>query len=115
MSKPLHTVAETPQYMRDAAKLSEGERERIVATIAAEPTRGEVVEGSGGVRKVRVGGRGKGKSGGYRLITGYVGKHAPVYLLALLSKGERANFSRAEVADMKQLMKDLDRFWRTRR
>lgn len=40
---------------------------------------------------------GKGKSGGYRVITAYFGMDVPVYLIAMLSKGERSNFSRVRL------------------
>lgn len=81
--------------------MSEAERERIVATVSADPAGGDEVVGSGGVRKVRVAGRGKGKSGGYRIMVAYLGPELPAYILALLSKGERANFSDDEVRAMR--------------
>jgi hypothetical protein len=111
-----HTIAETAQYLRDAADvgLSEAEHRVIVDLIAADPRQGDEIRGSGGVRKVRVAGRGKGKSGGYRVITAYFGPHAPTYLLAILSKGDRANFSTAEIAGFKALTTAIDRFWKMR-
>jgi len=42
-----------------------------VMTVAADPMAGDLIVGSRGCRKVRLAGRGKGKSGGYRLITFY--------------------------------------------
>ena len=54
------------------------------------------------------------KSGGYRVITAYFGPDVPVYLIALLSKGERANFSAAEVAGFKVLTTEIWRYWRRR-
>src|SRR5580700_6772401 len=94
-----HVVAELPQFLRDvaAAGLSEAEHQAIVDAIALDPRKGDEVRGSGGVRKVRFAGRGKGKSGGYRVITAYFGPDIPVYLLAILSKGERANFTATEI------------------
>ena len=74
----------------------------MVDTVATNPAQGDEVQGSGGVRKVRVAGRGKGKSGGYRVMVAYLGEDLPAYLLAVLSKGERANFSPAEIAGMRQ-------------
>jgi hypothetical protein len=113
----LHTVAETATFLRDAAEagLSEEMRAEIVSTIAADPLQGDEVIGSGGVRKLRVAGRGKGKSGGFRVMVGYLGADLPVYLLALLSKGDRANFSKAEIASMKAAMVTIQRNWRQRR
>ena len=62
---------ETAGFIGDAKslKLSQTERDEIVLWIAANPMAGDVIEGSGGARKVRFAGRGKGKSGGYRVIT----------------------------------------------
>src|SRR5262245_40197008 len=112
----LHAVAELPQFLRDvrAAALSDDEHKAIVYSIAAEPLQGDEVRGSGGVRKVRFAGRGKGKSGGYRVISAYFGPHVPVYLVALLSKGERANFSAAEIAGFRVLTTEIARYWRRR-
>lgn len=116
MAGPLHGVAEAPQFIRDAADagLSAAELKGIVDTIAADPMAGDEVRGSGGVRKIRFAGRGKGKSGGYRVMAAYVGPHAPVYLLALLSKGERSNFSDAEVAAFKALTGEISKYWKKR-
>jgi hypothetical protein len=113
----LHTVAETPQFLRDAAEagIADAERQAIVDSIAANPRQGVEIRGSGGVRKIRVAGRGKGKSGGYRVIIAYFGRDIPVYLLALLSKGDRENFSDAEVAGFKSLTTVIVQYWRARR
>jgi len=54
------------------------------------------MQGTGGARKIRFAGRGKGKSGGYRVVTFYGADDVPVFLLAVISKGERANLSKAE-------------------
>jgi hypothetical protein len=112
-----HVVAELPQFIRDAdaAGLSASERQVIVDTIAARPLVGDEIRGSGGVRKVRFAGRGKGKSGGYRVITAYFGPDAPVYLVALLSKGERANFSAVEIAGFRKWTQEIARYWRGRK
>lgn len=117
MSSRLHTIAETPPFLRDAADvgLSHAEVREIVDMVAADPRQGDEVKGSGGVRKVRVAGRGKGKSGGYRIMVAFVGEEAPVYLLALLSKGDRGNFTAAEIAQMKTLTTTLKQHWRERR
>ncbi len=117
MAKPLHTVAETARFIRDAeeAGVTEEERAALVEAVAADPAQGDEVQGSGGVRKVRSAGRGKGKSGGFRAMVAYLGEDAPVYLLALLSKGERANFSAREVAALKEATTALKRAWRERK
>jgi hypothetical protein len=101
----LHTVIETPSYLSDAkhCKVSDEERAAIVDAIAKSPKGGDLVQNTGGVRKVRIAKPGKGKSSGYRVITVFFSEDAPVYLLAMLSKGERANFS----ADQKKAFRAM--------
>ena len=116
MDRSLHTIVETPPYLRDAAAfgLSEDERTEIVSVVAERPDWGDEIIGAGGVRKFRFAGRGKGKSGGYRITSFYAGENVPVYLLAILSKGERANFSAAEVNAFRQFADGIKKQWRTR-
>jgi mRNA-degrading endonuclease RelE of RelBE toxin-antitoxin system len=94
----VHTVLETPTFLRDIAQsgMSEDQHERIARQVAENPTRGDVIPGTGGARKVRFAGRGKGKSGGYRVVTYFAADDVPVLLLALIDKGERADLSQAE-------------------
>ena len=65
----------TAAFLRDARSLGlpYAERLAIVTWIAANPAAGDVIEGTGGARKVGFAGKGKGKSGGYRVITFFSG------------------------------------------
>jgi len=113
----LHTVVETPMFLTDAkhCKVSGDKREDIVDVVAKNPDRGDLVTNTGGVRKVRIAGRGKGKSGGYRIITAYIGPDVPVYILAMLSKGERANFSEADKKAFRQLTSEIKALWKEKK
>jgi hypothetical protein len=112
----MHTVVETPSYLADAraSGLTESERDAVVEMIANHPEAGDEIGGAGGARKVRVAGRGKGKSGGYRVIAFYSGKDVPVFLLAVYSKGEKANLSKAERNELKGILSDIVREYRKR-
>ena len=103
----MHTVVKVKEYIVAAARAGMTEVERIVAVdlVAANPEAGEIIRGGGGVRKLRVAGRGKGKSGGYRVITYYWSAHRPVFLLTLLNKGKQANFTDAQVAALREAAK----------
>lgn len=94
----MHAVIETSVFLRDAARagISEAERFDIVTMIARDPTVGDVMPGTGGARKVRVARRGKGKSGGYRIITYFAAEDVPVLMLAVIDKGERADLRQDE-------------------
>src|SRR6266851_7726679 len=110
----MHTVVETPSYLADAkaAGRTEGEREAVVEMLADHPEAGDEIGGTGGARNVRVAGRGKGKSGGYRVITFYSGEDVPVFLLTVYSKGDRANLSKAERNELKGILGDVVRGYR---
>ena len=83
----MQTVVETPPYLADAERLfTAAERKTIVETLAADPRCGVVIPGSGGIRKVRFGFGGRGKSGGARVIYVYGGDDVPIFLLAVLPK-----------------------------
>ncbi len=103
METPGHTVAETAPFIASADKagMTASEREAAIQQIAASPEAGDMIVGSGGVRKVRVAGRGHGKSGGFRIATLFIGPARPVYLLWVLSKGKAANFTADQIAAMK--------------
>lgn len=105
----MQAVIETPDYLADAkaAGLSEAERRTIVDLVADNPTAGDQIEGTGGARKLRMAGRGKGKSGGYRVITYYGGGDIPVFLLAVFAKGDKVNLSQAERNELKKELAGL--------
>ena len=60
-----------------------------------------VIVGSGGARKIRFAARGRGKSGGYRVVTYYGGDDLPVFLLNAFKKGDRVNLSKAEINELR--------------
>jgi len=68
-----------PGFNRSAEKaLSEMELQAALAAVARNPEQGDLIEGTGGIRKLRVAGSGRGKSGGARLIYFYFGQDAPI-------------------------------------
>ena len=105
----MQVVIETPDYLVDAKALGLTAEERavIVDYIAQHPNAGDEIKGTGGARKIRFAGRGKGKSGGYRVVTFYAGKDIPLFLLSIFSKGEKANLSQAERNEFKQVLGSL--------
>jgi hypothetical protein len=105
----MHVVAELPGFAAAAraAGLSDDDRARLIDRVAAHPDAGDVIPGTGGARKVRFAGRGKGKSGGYRVITFYTGPDLPVFLITVFSKGERIDLSQAERSAMRKELAGL--------
>jgi hypothetical protein len=83
------TVVETERFLKDARSLmSDAERGELVAFVGANPEAGEVIQETGGVRKVRWALAGKGKRGGARVIYYHHSERLPVFLLAAYAKNE---------------------------
>lgn len=100
----LVTVAETPEYLRNAARLLRPDDiVAIVQFLAARPKAGDLIQGTGGVRKLRWGRDSRGRSGGVRVIYYFHDEAMPLYLLALFAKNEKANLSKAERNDLAKL------------
>ena len=107
------TVAELPEFIRAADKLlSEIERQDVIRYLAEHPKAGDLMEGTGGVRKLRWGRGGQGKSGGVRIIYYFHDEVMPLYLLTLFAKGDQANLSKAERNDLAGLVKLLVSIWK---
>lgn len=102
------TVAETPEYIRCADRLlAAEERMDVVEYLATNPKAGELMQGTGGVRKLRWARGGRGKSGGVRVIYYFHGNAIPLYLLTVFGKNERSNLSKAERNELAGLVRLL--------
>jgi len=81
---------ETPTFHRRAAKLlAENERTELIEFLARNPFAGDIVPGTGGVRKVRFAGRSRGKRGGVRVVYYVVDEDVPLYALLIYGKDEQ--------------------------
>lgn len=90
----MQTVVETPIFIRRVEKLlDEDEHAQLIAYLASHPLAGDEIVGTGGVRKIRFGARGKGKSGGVRVIYYFYDQDMPIYALLIYGKNERADLS----------------------
>lgn len=106
------TVAEVPEYIRQAEKLlTEAERQDVLSYLAAHPKSGDLIEGTGGIRKLRWGRGGRGKSGGVRVIYYYHSELMPLYLITLFAKNEQDNLSKAERNELAKLVDILVAAW----
>lgn len=113
----MHTVLETNAYLSDAkdAGMTEDEMTAVKVIIASNPQAGDIMPGCGGARKLRVAKPGKGKSGGYRVITYYGGEDIPVFLLTVFGKNEKINLTKAERNALAIVTKSLGDNYRSRK
>lgn len=106
------TIAETKEYFNKAKiLLSDKEQANIIDYLSAHPKSGEVLQGTGGIRKLRWGRSDQGKSGGVRIIYYYHNENMPLYILTLFGKGQKTNISKAERNELAKLVKILKNFW----
>jgi hypothetical protein len=102
----MQAVLETQTFLADAkaSGMSDEERFAFITYIAANPEAGDIISGAGGARKVRWARTGGGKSGGYRVITYFGGTDIPLFLLTVYAKNDRANLTKAERNDMREVL-----------
>lgn len=111
----MQTVAELPEFIRTADKLlSLMERQDLIRYLALHPKAGDLLEGTGGVRKLRWRRGDHGKSGGVRIIYYYYDAQMPLYLLTLFAKGDKANLSKAERNELAELTELLVSLWKAK-
>ena len=109
------TVAETESFQRKITKLlSFQEKEDLIAYLSEHPSAGDLIQGTGGIRKLRWARGTKGKSGGVRVIYYFHSEMMPLYLLAVFRKNEKASISAEEKNLLSKAVKELVGYWRKR-
>ncbi len=112
----LITVLETPEYLKRGKNLfKEKELSAIVFYLSSHPKAGEIIVGTGGIRKLRWAISGKGKRGGVRIIYYYHNVEIPLVLLTVFSKNEKANLNMAERNELKTLVKQYSKQFKKRK
>jgi len=100
----VHTIVELPGFLKKSDKLvSDSERNSIINYLAAHPAAGDIMQGTGGIRKLRWSAQGRGKSGGVRVIYYYHNESIPLFLLSIFGKGEKANLTKSECNDLAKI------------
>jgi len=97
------TIVETPTFQRLWPDYwTEDERGEFATWLALTPDAGDVVPGSGGVRKVRWSRKGSGKRGGVRVV--YFNRLASgeIWLLLMYAKSVRDNIPADILRELKQ-------------
>jgi hypothetical protein len=83
--------------------MDDEERTLLVDYLAYNPTAGDLIPATGGVRKLRWGLDGRGKRGGARVIYFYHDPGMPLFALTAFAKNERADLSQQDRNDFRQL------------
>lgn len=95
---------ETPVFTAQVTELlSDEEYARLQWYLAATPDAGDVIAGTGGLRKVRWRGGGKGKRGGVRVIYFHVDRLAQIRMLLIYRKGIKDDLTADEARVLKAI------------
>ena len=102
---PPMSVVELPEFMDHVrAILTEANRSALLAYLGTNPEAGELVPGTGGVRKLQWGIPGRGKRGGARVIYYYYNESIPVFALDIYAKNEKSDLSEADKRSLKRYL-----------
>ena|SRR5581483_7600080 len=102
----MYTFIETKLFTRLADEyFSDDELRELESALIADPEAGDVIAGSGGVRKLRWRARGRGKRGGYRIIYFARVAQGVIWMLTMYPKNVTENIS-AHV--LRQIRKEVD-------
>ena len=101
---PEITVLQLPKFKAEATELiGAAGIEALAVYLIDHPDAGDVIPGSGGVRKLRWAAKGKGKRGGARIIYLYVVFAARVYLVRCSAKNVKTDLTADEKKALRQI------------
>jgi hypothetical protein len=99
-------IVETTTFTRLIRELLDEESYRLLQLeLAADPGKGVLIPGTGGVRKLRWAASGRGKSGGARVIYYWAKSREIVLMLAAYAKNDRVNPTPAQSKLLRDLVK----------
>lgn len=103
------TFIEVPLFSKRWKEIGLGENElrALQIMLLKDPESGPVMEGTGGIRKVRFPLKNKGKSGGVRVCYTDFEEYEVIYLITAFEKKEQDNLTNEEKNVLKKLVKSL--------
>jgi hypothetical protein len=101
---PETTVLQLPKFKAEATELIGVDGiEKLAGYLIEHPDAGDVIPGSGGVRKLRWAAKGKGKRGGARIIYLYAVVAARIYLMRCYAKNVKTDLTADEKKQVRQI------------
>jgi mRNA-degrading endonuclease RelE of RelBE toxin-antitoxin system len=100
-------IVETSIFTRQVVELlGEDEYRELQVALVERPDAGPVIQGSGGLRKVRWAVKGQGKRGGVRVIYYWAVDSERLLMLLIYSKSERADLTPRQVATLRKAVEE---------
>lgn len=104
------TFVELPFFQKKWKELGLDDKDlkRLQEELIADPKVGDVMQGTGGIRKMRFAFEKRGKSGSVRIIYVDFEVYEKIFLITAYPKNEKENLSQAERNELKQMIHILE-------
>ena len=98
---------ETPIFT-DSIKeiISDEEYRQFQLELAEQPDKGDVIQGTGGIRKIRAKATGRGKQGGSRVIYYWRSAHDQILMLLAYTKNEQTDLTSTQKKVLKSAVEN---------
>ncbi|MCI0392914.1 MAG: type II toxin-antitoxin system RelE/ParE family toxin [Acidobacteria bacterium] len=107
MASKLYNFRESSLFTQDVYRyLTEESYFALQDFLLEYPTEGDLIPGSGGLRKLRWKVEGRGKRGGARIIYYYADAKGHIYLLDIYLKTAKEDLTPAEIKQLRALIKE---------
>ena len=103
------TLIELPNFSKYREDyLNDYEYSKLQVLLVNNPTSGDLIQGTGGLRKLRFGdsSRGKGKRGGLRIIYYWWVNAYQIFLFTIYNKNEMTDLNQEQKKKLKELLED---------
>jgi hypothetical protein len=84
--------------------LNDEEYRGLQNVLLAMPGAGDLIQGSGGIRKIRWGASGRGKRGGARIIYYWANNHDQIFMLFAYAKNERDDLTKDQLSALREIV-----------
>lgn len=98
-----------PQFMKqwDRTGLTDEDFRALEIEVGTNYNAHDIIQGTGGLRKVRVGKENRGKSGGFRVLYLPLDENTIFLFITMFDKSDQANLSKAERNIIKRKVEQL--------
>ena len=107
MASVLFTFVETLRFTREVQRiLTDDEYTKLQWRLIEFPHAGDVIPGSGGLRKIRFSAKGKGTRGGARVIYYFAVSRDRIFMLDIYPKNEKSDLDAAQLKQVAEIVKE---------
>lgn len=102
-------IIETPIFTRElkANAVPDDDYRDLQIQLVANPDSGDLIQGTGGARKIRMKGKGGGKSGGFRIIYYWKKTTNNIFMLLIYPKGKQDDLTSDQKKSLKRVIEEI--------